>query len=388
MKIEKPIRILQVITIMNRGGAECMIMNYYNTIDRSKVQFDFLVHRDEKGAFEDDIESMGGKIYRMPAISPSNYSDYKRKLDAFFKEHKEYKIVHSHLNALSSIVLNAAKENNVPVRIAHSHIAIESDIYKNVFRKNTDIKATVKDTIQSLVKYKVAKKATHFFACSIKAGEWLFGKKHASKVVVINNAINASLFSYNASKAEKIKIEHNLTGKKVIGHVGRFNEQKNHFFLLKIFEEIIKKDDNCVLVLIGIGNLMDSIKKEVERLNLKDHVIFLGLRDDINNLLQAFDLFLFPSLYEGLPVTLIEAQASGLPIVASDTITPEVDLTGLISFLSINDSESKWADIVLDKLNHSRQNTFEDIKNGSYDIYKNAKSLQDFYLNTSSDVRN
>lgn len=386
--MEKPIRILQVITIMNRGGAESMIMNYYNAVDRNKVQFDFLVHREDKGAFEDDIIALGGNIYRMPAISPSNYADYKKKLDQFFKTHNNYKIVHSHLNALSSIVLGVAKKHNVPVRIAHSHIAIESDIYKNIFKKNTDIKATVKDTIQSLVKHKVAKKATHYFACGEKAGNWLFGKKNADKVVIINNAINSSMFLFDETKSKKIKEDLNVTNKKVIGHVGRFNEQKNHFFLIKIFNEIVKKDANCVLLLAGIGNLMDAVKQEVERLGLNEHVRFLGIRSDINELLQGFDLFLFPSLYEGLPVTLIEAQASGLPIVASDTITTEVDLTGLITFLNINEPASNWADIVLKKLNHNRQNTFEQIKNGKYDIYENAKNLQNFYLKTYSDVRN
>lgn len=387
-KTDKPIRILQVLTIMNRGGAECMIMNYYNNINRNKVQFDFLVHREERGAFDDEIEDLGGKIHRMPAVSPNNYFDYTKKLNAFFKKHEEYQIVHSHLNALSSIVLGIAKKNNVPIRIAHSHIAIESNIFKNIFKKNTDIKATIKDTIQSLVKYRVAKEATHFFACSIKAGEWLYGNNPSSNVVVINNAIDASIFSYNVNKAVEIKKEHNLAGKKVIGHVGRFNEQKNHFFLLNIFKKIIKKDPNCVLVLVGIGNLMDSIKKEAERFDIKDKVLFLGMRDDINDILQGFDLFLFPSLYEGLPVTLIEAQASGLAIVASNTITPEVDLTGLITFLSIKDSESKWADTVLDKLNYNRKINFEQIKSGRYDIHENAKSLQQFYITTTTDVRN
>lgn len=383
-----PIRILQVITIMNRGGAENMLMNYYNAVDRNKVQFDFLVHRDTIGAFEPDIVALGGKIYRMPAISPGNYVEYKKKLDTFFKEHNDYKIVHSHLNALSSIVLGVAKKHNIPVRIAHSHIAIESDVYMNVFKKNTDIKATVKATVQSMVKHKVAKKATHYFACSIKAGQWLYGKKHASKVVVINNAIDTSRFLYDENKAKDVKKEHDLTGKKVIGHVGRFNEQKNHFFLLKIFKIIIEKDPNCVLLLAGVGSLMEIIIEEVDRLGLKDHVRFLGVRADINQQLQGFDLFLFPSLYEGLPVTLIEAQASGLPIVASDTITAEVDLTGLITFLDINDSASKWADVVIEKLNHNRQNTFEQIKKGHYDINENAKNLQNFYLKTHSDVRN
>lgn len=388
MKTEKPIRILHVVTMMNLGGIECMLMNYYKSIDRNKVQFDFLVHREKKGPFEDEIESLGGKIYRMLPISPKNYINYKKKLNLFFKKHTEYKIVHSHLNALSSIVLKIAKKNNIPVRIAHSHTAIEPYVFKNILKKNTDIKATIKNTVQNLVKYKVAKNATHFFACGVKAGEWLYGKNNSSKVVVINNAINSSLFLYNEEKAAEIKKKYKLTGKKVIGHVGRFNEPKNHSFLIKIFKKILEKDLNSVLVLIGIGNLMDPIKKEVERLGIKDHVLFLGIQNNINDLLQGFDLFLFPSLYEGLPVTLIEAQASGLRIVSSNAVTTEVDITGLITFLNLKSSETEWADTVLNKLNYKRLNTFEQIKSGGYDIHENAKNLQNFYLRTDIDVRN
>lgn len=380
MNNQKPIRVLQVLTIMNLGGAETMIMNYYRNLDKTKIQFDFLLHRHEKGYFDDEIESLGGKIYKMTPISPKNYLKYKKKLNLFFNEHPEYKIVHSHLNALSSIILGVAKSKNIPCRIAHSHLAVESSVLKSIFKKNSDFKATFKDYIQTLIKVKVAKTATHFFACGEKAGDWLFGEKYKNQITVINNAIDASLFTYNAEKRINVINALNLNNKKIIGHIGRFNEQKNHFFLIKIFNEIYKKDKNCVLLLVGEGNLKDKIKAEAKSLNIDKNIRFLGLRDDIPELLQCFDIFLFPSLYEGLPVTLVEAQASGLRIVTSTTVTKEVNISGLITYVDLKNSESHWAEIVLSKMNYIRKDTFNLILTAGYDIKSNAKALQEFYL--------
>jgi len=380
-KNELPIRILQVLTIMNRGGAEAMIMNYYRTIDRKKVQFDFLLHRPEEGAFDKEILALGGKIFRMPAISPKNYIAYKKLLNTFFSEHTEYRIIHAHLNALSFIILSSAKKHNIPVRIAHSHLAVEPFAIKKIFKKNTDVLATVKDTIQSLIKSKVKKSATHYFSCGLKAGEWLFGKDNLNKITVINNAINTSLFTYNPLITASAKKSLNLEGKKVIGHVGRFNEQKNHFFLIKIFNEIHKLDKEFHLVLIGDGNLMPLIQKETVKLNINNNVHFLGLQENIPFLIQAFDLFLFPSLYEGLPVTLIEAQASGIKVITSSTVTKEVAITNLITFVNLTDSEKEWAKIVLNNFDSNRKNTYQTIVDNNYDIVENAKKLQTFYLN-------
>lgn len=376
------IRVLQVLTIMNRGGAENMIMNYYRNMDRSKVQFDFLLHRQEEGAFDQEIESLGGKIYRMPAISPKNYFRYKQALSLFFDEHPEYQIVHSHLNALSSFVLKEAKKRNIPLRIAHSHLAVEPFAIKKIFSPNTDVKATIKDSIQSLIRKSVRKYATHYFACGQKAGDWLYGKGARSSVEVINNAIDSKKFIYDEQTAQTVRKELAVQGKKVIGHVGRFNEQKNHFFLIEIFEKVAKALPDARLILIGDGNLRLKIEQRVKELNIHEQVIFLGLQDNIPRLLQSFDLFLFPSLYEGLPVTLIEAQASGIPIVASDTITSEVDITGLLTFCSLSDTAQYWAEKVVKNIDHRRENTYQLIVDGKYDIAENARKLQEFYLNS------
>lgn len=384
----KPTRILQVLTIMNRGGAETMIMNYYRALDRSMVQFDFLLHRTEKGAFDDEIKAMGGRIFYMPAINPKNYFEYKKKLNIFFKNHSEYNVVHSHLNALSGILLSVAKKQGIKIRIAHAHLAVEPYAIKKIFYKNTDIKATVKDSIQSVLRFTTPKHATHYFACGKKAGTWLFGEKLAPQVTVINNAIHTENFSFNIETRNSLKAELKLENKKVIGHVGRFNEQKNHFFLLDIFKEVIKSHHDTVLVLIGDGNLRTKLEEKVAALQLNNHVRFLGVRTDIAELLQVFDVFLFPSLYEGLPVTLVEAQAAGLKIVASNTITNEVDITNTISFLPLEASPKTWAKTILNSWNYERVNTFDQIKNGKYDIHENAKSLENFYLKNSTYVRN
>lgn len=380
----RPTRVLQVLTIMNRGGAETMIMNYYRAIDRTKIQFDFLLHRNEKGAFDDEIKDLGGIIHRMPPIKPTNYFRYKKLLSAFFKSHPEYRIVHSHLNALSSLVLAAAKQHRVPIRIAHSHLAIEPYIIKNIFYKNRDVIATIKDTIQSLIRGRVKKTATHYFACSEKAGNWLFGEKNTHKVQIINNAIDTSSFIYNRSLATRIKETMNFTNEKIIGHVGRFNEQKNHLFLIRIFKEIVTLDKNSRLLLIGDGNMKNRVEEEVKRLKIENYVLFLGIRGDIPLLLQSFDVFLFPSLYEGLPVTLIEAQASGIKIVTSDTVTQEVDISGLVTFLNLNTPEKQWAQSVLSSIPYERKNMSKKILENGYDIHRNARNLQDFYLKSTA----
>lgn len=376
----QPKRILQVLTTMNRGGAETMIMNYYRAIDRTKVQFDFLLHRNEESAYDKEILQLGGKIYRVPSITPINYIKYKEALSLFFSKHQDYIIVHSHLNALSGIILGVARKKGVPVRISHSHLAVQPYILKKIFNKNTDVTAIIKDSIQTLIRKSVRKNSTHFFACGIKAGNWLFGKENASKVTIINNAIDVSKFTFSEKEREKIRKSLIIKDEKIIGHVGRFNEQKNHFFLIKIFKEIVSQDENVVLVLVGVGGLRSKIEDEVNKLGIRNKVRFLGLRDDIPNLLQAFDIFLFPSLYEGLPVTLVEAQAAGLRIVTSNRVTTEVDITQLVTFLSLGISSKEWASVVINNLDYKRRNTNKMIADGSYDVYTNALKLQNFYL--------
>jgi glycosyltransferase involved in cell wall biosynthesis len=377
--MEKPIRILQVLTIMNRGGAETMIMNYYRNIDRSKVQFDFLLHRKEKGAFDDEIKSLGGKIYTMQSINLKKIPAYLKSLDFFFKNHKEYKIVHSHINAFSVFVLRAAKKNNIPIRIAHSHTSL-FNLNLNPFLKNRhSLNFAIKFIAQNLFKLKIPSYSNYYFSCGDKAGKWLFGEKNISKVRIINNAIDSDLFLYNEDKSLEMKKVLSLEGKLVIGHIGNFVPEKNHSFLIKIYQAIKKINDKATLVLVGSFG-----ENEIEKLideSLPKDLNILGLRSDIPDILQAIDIFLFPSTNEGLPVTLIEAQAAGLRIIASDAITQELNMTNLIDFLSLKESPEYWAKAVLNSFPYQRKNTKNKIIEGDYDIKSNAYVLQEFYIN-------
>lgn len=377
----KEIRVLQVLTSMDRGGAETMVMNYYRAIDRTKVQFDFLLHRDEKGAYEEEITAMGGKIFRMPPLGPKQYFKYLKKLALFFDDHPEYQIVHSHMNAYSYWVLKMAKQKNVGVRIAHSHTSIEP-IFKKIILKNTDLKTTFKDAVQSFLRYGVRNVASHYFTCGQKAGRWLFGRHNGERAVIINNAVNSRRFAYNPKKAKEVANNLGLRGKVVIGHVGNFVEAKNHAFLIKVFDSLLKQRDNTVLVLVGHGYLKEKIREQALKLGIGSKVHFLGVRNDIPDLMQLFDIFLFPSLYEGLPMTLIEAQAAGLKIIASKSISDEVDVTGLIEFHDLNKDEDYWAEIILKNLSYNRANTHDKMVTANYDIENNAEKLLQFYCNT------
>lgn len=362
-----PIRILQVVTIMNCGGLETMLMNYYRQIDRSKIQFDFMVHREEKGDYDEEIERLGGRIYRMPQIRPGNYRRYFKSLDGFFVGHPEYKVVHSHINENSSFVLRAARKAGIPGRIAHSHLS--------------DLGFDLKLPFRLYARYYMKDYPSHFFACSKKAGEWLFGKikTDSNHFTVLNNAVNTSDFTFNETIRNEMRSSLGIKDELVLGHIGRFNKQKNHDFLIDIFKETVRKQPNTILLLIGEGHLQPSIEKKVEQLGLSSKVKFLGLRNDIPNLMQAMDLFLFPSLFEGLPVVLVEAQAAGLRCVISDTITKESDVTGRMDYMSLNQSPEEWAKRIL-SLTYEHDDTQENLRKSGYDIVSSAQWLSDHYL--------
>ncbi|MFS0822738.1 glycosyltransferase family 1 protein [Bacillus sp. 1P02SD] len=362
----KPIRILQVVTIMNRGGLETMLMNYYRHINRDKIQFDFLVHREEEGHYDKEILALGGRIYRMPQIRPGNYRKYFKLLDEFFLLHNEYKIVHSHINENSSFVLKAAKKAGVPGRIAHSHLS--------------DLGIDLKLPFRLYARFNMKDNPSDYFACSKNAGNWLFGKKIPKKITILNNAVNANEFKFDINVRKKVRKELNLEDQIIIGHIGRFNKQKNHTFIIDIFQEIIKRKPNSILLLAGDGNLRTLMEKKVQKLGLSNSVRFLGVRNDISKLMQAFDVFLFPSLFEGLPVVLIEAQAAGLRCFASDSITKESDITGRVEFISLEESSGKWAGKII-KATYDREDTRNNISEKGYDTSTMSKWLTNYYLN-------
>lgn len=368
----EPVRVLQAATIMNRGGLETTLMNYYRNIDRSLVQFDFMVHRSERGAYDDEIESLGGQIYRMPSIHPKNFfgnEGYFNKLDMFFKKHKEYHILHSHIDSLSSFVVRHAKSNGVPVRIAHSHSTNFAD-------------SGLKKLFKVYSRAMLYKECTDLFACSEEAGEFLFKKAIAKgrKFTVMKNAIETDRFRFNVAIREKTRQLFGLDGKFVVGNVGRFSEPKNHDFLIDIFYHIQKSEPDSALLLVGDGPLKAQIMSKTERLGISDKVVFTGSIANAHEALMAMDIFLLPSLYEGLPVVCVEAQASGLPIITSSNVTKEAILTALMTQLDLQKGASFWAERALLYKDSPRCETANETVRSLYGIRENADWLQEFYL--------
>ena len=348
---------------MGRGGLETVLMNYYRNIDRSKVQFDFLVHRDFRADYDNEIETLGGKIYHLPRLVPWKKS-YINALDTFFKNHPEYKIVHIHQDCLSSVALKVAKNNCIPIRIAHSH-ANSQDI-------------NLKYPIKMYYRRLIPKYATELLACSQSAGDWMFKGAYFK---VLNNAIDTTKYSHNQDTASKVrKLLFIPQDSFVVGHIGRFAPVKNHSFLLEIFSKIKQKKPNAILLLVGDGELNNEIRKKVTRMDLNTSVVFAGVRDDVYNMLQAFDVFVMPSIYEGLGLAIIEAQASGLQCVVSDNVSKECNVTDLVSFFSLSKSAEDWADFIISKAGKERQSTLDAIIKSGYDIRENALWLQNHYI--------
>lgn len=362
-----PIRILHVVTYMGRGGLETMLMNYYRNINRDNVQFDFLVHRQFEADYDEEICSLGGRIYRLPRMNPID-PRYTARLARFFCEHDEYMIVHSHLDCMSGIPLKYAKRAGIPVRIAHGHSSSQS---KNI-----------KYPIKMLFKQCIPHYANMFFACSEAAGEWMFG---GERYHIMNNAIDTAAFQYNETVRDHVRNELGFNGKNfVIGHVGRFDQAKNQSFLLDIFAEIAKIDRSARLLLIGDGVLKKEMQAKAVQLQVMDRVLFMGVRPDVAQLMQGMDLLLFPSKYEGLPVTLVEAQTAGLPCVISDVIPKDaIIVEDLVTSESLNVSPKHWAEHVLNRKGELRRNCGSEVAAAGFDIRQNAKWLEEFYLEKS-----
>jgi glycosyltransferase involved in cell wall biosynthesis len=366
--MSQPIRILQVFAQMNRGGAETMIMNLYRNIDRSKIQFDFIVHTDEKCAYDDEILKLGGRVFRVPVYCGKNHFSYIKVWKKIFEEHNEYKIIHGHVRSTASIYLKIAKKKGLTT-IAHSHSTSSGNGFKAMY----------KDFLQ----YRIRFIADYFFACSRLAGQWLFGKESPEKenFFILNNSIDIKKFIYNQEIRSSKRNEFNIEDRFVIGHIGNFSFPKNHHFLIDIFKLIHKKNPRTVLMLVGDGSLRPLIEEKVHSLGLLNHVIFTGVRTDISELLQAMDIFVFPSIYEGLGIAVIEAQASGLPCIISDRLPDEAVITNLVKKLSISESVDRWSEEILKVAEgYVREDKFNDIFNAKYDANDNARWLEGFYI--------
>ena len=363
------IRILQVVNIMDRAGLETMLMNYYRNIDRNLLQFDFLTHRPERGAYDDEIEKLGGKIYHAPRLYPRNYIAYLKYMKKFFGEHPEYKIVHSHIDTMSAFPLLAARLNNIPIRIVHSHSS----------KLDIDFKLPIKYLAKLVVPYV----ATHYFACGRLAGHFLYGKKLFN---IVHNAVELLQFQYNEDVRVEVRKALEIDEELVVGHVGRYCYIKNQMFLLDVFCEILKSNENACLLLVGKGEDEQKLRKRVQELDVTEKVKFLIDRSDVAQLYQAMDVFVMPSLFEGVPVVGIEAQASGLPCLVSDMISDEILLTKNIQMKSLKKSASEWARHILDmNLARSRE-AIQELKKQGYCIEQEAEKLTHWYQKTQLEV--
>lgn len=357
-------RVLHIVAIMNRGGTETMLMNHYRALDKSKIQFDFLVHTKCAGAYDQEILSNGGKIFHAPAIRPWSYIQYFKWLSSFFEEHgQDYIAVHSHIQENSGFALYYAHKKGIAHRLMTSHIAPHNIDYKFLFRCFANIYAK--------------KNVTDRLACGVDAGKHLYGKR---EFMVMHNAIETESFVFsNDIRGLKRRDLGVYNDDLLIGHVGRFNPQKNHKFLIHILANAIEHNKKIKAVFVGEGSLKDEIIKLAYDLGIADHISFLGSRSDVNELLQAFDVFLMPSLYEGLPVSVIEAQAAGLPCVLSDAIDKACDITGNVQFLSLNQPIDDWCRAIERASHIHRKDMMNEIIKAGYDVHDNLKKLLPLY---------
>ncbi len=360
-----PIKILQIFTVLNKGGAETNLMNYYRNMDRSQFQIDFLVHR-ETGFFEEELIKSGSKIFRLPAILPWKLKEYKKAVKNFFDEHNDYDIIHGQCSELGVFIYEEAKRRGIPVIIAHAHNNRMDRDKKLVFRL--------------MWKKRMRKSINAYFTCGKEAAENLFGKKLSEKSYQMNNAIEVEDFQFNQEVREKKRKE--LQAEETINlvNIGRFNTQKNQSFLLDIFAELIKRNKKYKLFLVGQGELEPQLREKAIQLQIEQDVAFLGLRNDVPELLQAMDIFLFPSLHEGFSVAFVEAQTTDIKAVISDGVPQEsILIPENVTVIPLKNSAQQWAEKIAEINNFERKNVATLIKEKGYDIRENAQKLEKKY---------
>ena len=365
----RPVRILHVIGRMDLGGAETLIMNLYRHVDRNNVQFDFVENTTKEAFFDQEIRSLGGRIYNCPYYNGKNHFAYVKWWDQFFKEHAaEYTAVHGHLGSTAAIYLRAAKKNGL-YAIAHSHntkgVGFGDFLYRTYAFPTRYI-------------------ADQFFACSRSAGIDRYGRKVGSdpaRCVVLHNSIETKRFAYDPMLREKTRLKLNVSeGEILIGHVGRFVKQKNHSFLIDIFSEVCKTLSNAKLLLLGKEDAAQEIRRKAEMLGLADRVIFAGVQNDTSPYYQAMDVFVLPSLFEGLPVVMVEAQTAGLPCIISDKVPESCILNDeLVMVCNLSERKERWAECVLAQSEKLRVDGSGVVAAKGFDILQTAKWLEEYY---------
>ena len=307
------------------GGIESMYLSWYSRVDKERFEFELLLRtQDDEAESLRQYREMGGIYHRLTKMSPISMWRYARSVRVFFREHHDYQILHAH--GTDPFVFHYAKKYAIRHIILHAHTTDHSKGEKFLLIKKT--------LHQAAMPY-----VSDRFACSRLAGKWLFGEKlmAENRVKIIYNAIDVEKYAFNQAVRDSVRHSFNLEEKFVVGHVGRMTYQKNYPFLLEVFAEIARIKDNAILMLIGDGPDRPSIEKRIKELGIRNKVLLLGIRKDVHELMQAMDVFLLPSHYEGLPVVAVEAQAAGLPCIISDKVTDEVCLTNLVKRLSLDD---------------------------------------------------
>ncbi|MBQ5979813.1 MAG: glycosyltransferase family 1 protein [Bacteroidales bacterium] len=367
----EPIRVLHILHSMNRGGAENAIMNYYRHIDRNKVQFDFLLTEQSKCQFEEEIVALGGKVFRVPPLTSRRPWQYFRSVSSFFHNHPDYRIVHSHTSSKSIFPLCIAKRCGIPIRISHSH--------------NTKSESGIRGLIRNSLKLFLGTVATNYCACGKEAAVWLYGEKlyDSGHVLIVPNVIETQAFVFSKAIRDEYRRRFHLSDKTIVlGSTARFSNQKNHPFLLSLFSEFHALVPDSALLLLGDGELRGYLEDMAKDLGISDTVFFTGIVPNVADYEQAMDFFLMPSFYEGLPLSLVEAQVSGLKCFVSDTITKEADKTGLVEYLPLANGPKYWAKSIMASIGYNRCSRQFDIMSAGYDATTSAHTLQEFYLSS------
>ncbi len=358
-------RVLCIVGCMDAGGAETFLMKMYRSIDKDKYQMDFCVSARRKGFYDDEIEEMGGRIIPTSPKSKGFIKSFK-SIKKIVKQNKYEYVLRVSQHSLSAMELVAARAGGARTLIYRSSNSSTGGglINRILHRLCLFMSIGVPDV-------KIAP--------STEAAEFMFGKNSVKKgrAHLLHNAIDIDKYLYNQAARESVREELDISDKLVVGHIGRFAPQKNHEFLLDIFGEISKRQENAVLLLVGTGELQEKIKKKAHDMEIADKVMFLGVRSDIPKILSAMDIFLFPSFFEGMPNTVIEAQGSGLSCIIADTITKEADITGLVEYMPLSADKEAWAKKCIDTMKSigERRNTKEDFVREKYDIKSGAEEF-------------
>lgn len=371
------IRILHITGRMDIGGIETFLMSVYRKIDRTKIQFDFLLSEKTEHYFSDEIRSLGGRIYSVPSRrGGSNIIGNRKALDRFFKNHPEYRVIHQHVSSMSYIApLEMAKKNNVPIRIIHSHSTKDFGNFLN-------------SILHKINKPRVYNLATDYFAASSLAAKFVYPQTENKQITIINNGIDLDKFYYDLSIREYYREQYNI-GKDeyILGSVGNFNPSKNHSFMIDVLRELLKKNPKFKLLLVGAGPLENELRKKINELNLNDRIIFAGIQSNVNDFYNMMDYFIFPSFYEGLGISIIEAQATGLPSFTSkDRVPNEVAATKLVKFLPLEDNPEQWANEIIrnTEVFWTRRSYREEILSAGYSVDDVAEKLQNIYISYSN----